>query len=268
MLDQFAWLLPLVERGVLFVAVFFVAGLWVISLAMKDSSIVDVFWGPGCAAVAWVYYLGGASGQPRAILAVGLATAWGLRLGWFIGSRNWGTEDPRYARLRAHVTGLGRNYALYSLRAVFAFQGVAMVICTAPLLFAITLPGGRTGPLAWLGGAIAIGGLIVETIGDQQMRAFRAGRRKPGAVMDRGLWRYSRHPNYFGEMLVQWGLFFIALDTGPLAWLTIVAPALLSYLIMGPMGAGLLERRLLKKNPGYAAYVARTSAFIPMRPKR
>lgn len=267
MFNHVAWYLPHLERGILFVALFFVLGLWVISVAMKDSSIVDVFWGPGCVAVGWVYYLGGASGQPRAMVALGLATAWGLRLGWYIGQRNWGAEDRRYARLRAHITEQGRSYTLYSLRAVFAYQGLAMVVCTTPLLVAITLPAGPMGALAWLGVVVGGAGLLIEIIADQQMKSFRAGPRRAGEVMDRGLWRYSRHPNYFGEMLVQWGLFLIALDTGPFALLTIVAPALLSYLIIGPMGAALLERRLLKKNPGYAAYVARTSAFIPLPPR-
>ena len=255
MLDQLAAFLPFLLRGAGFVLLFFVLGLWLVSVAMKDSSIVDVFWGPGCAAVGWVYYLS-AGGQPRGTLALTLATIWGLRLGWYIGKRNWGAEDRRYARLRQHITGQGRNYTLYSLRAVFAYQGCAMVICTLPLLFAITTPfaiptpWGTLGPLAWLGAAVSLAGLAIEIIADQQMSAFRAGPRMPGEVMDRGLWHYSRHPNYFGEMLVQWGIFLVALDTGPLALLAIIAPALLSYLIMGPMGAALLERRLGKKNPG------------------
>lgn len=266
MLHQLADFLPFLLRGAIFVLLFFVLGLWLTSIAMKDSSIVDVFWGPGCAAVGWVYYLS-AGGSPRATLALALATVWGLRLGWYIGQRNWGAEDRRYARLRQHITDQGRNYTLYSLRAVFAYQGAAMLVCTLPLLFAIATPGGAIGTLAWIGAAVSIVGLAIEMIADQQMSAFRAGPRQQGEVMDRGLWHYSRHPNYFGEMLVQWGFFLVALDTGPLAALSVIAPALLSYLIMGPMGAALLERRLVKKNPGYADYIARTSAFLPLPPK-
>ena len=266
MLDQLSAFLPFLLRGAGFVLLFFVLGLWLVSVAMKDSSIVDVFWGPGCAAVGWVYYLSTA-GSPRATLALALVTIWGLRLGWYIGRRNWGAEDRRYARLRLHITGQGRNYTLYSLRAVFAYQGGVMVICTLPLLLAMATPSAALGPAAWLGAAVSLAGLAIEIIADQQMSAFRAGPRAPGEVMDRGLWHYSRHPNYFGEMLVQWGLFLVALDTGPLALLAIIAPALLSYLIMGPMGAALLERRLVKKNPGYTAYIARTSAFVPLPPK-
>ena len=267
MLHQLADFLPFLLRGAAFVLLFFVVGLWLTSIVMKDSSIVDVFWGPGCAAVGWVYYLSAPS-TPRATLAIALASVWGLRLGAYIGRRNWGAEDARYARLRRHITDQGRDYTMYSLRAVFAYQGAAMVVCTLPLLFAIATPGGAIGPLAWIGAAVSIVGLLTEIIADQQMAAFRAGPRERGEVMDRGLWRYSRHPNYFGEMLVQWGFFLVALDSGPLAALSIVAPALLSYLIMGPMGAALLERRLVKKNPGYGEYIARTSAFVPMPPKR
>ena len=267
MLHQLAAFLPFLLHAAIFVLLFFVLGLWITSIVMKDSSIVDIFWGPGCAAVAWVYYLS-SDGNPRAILAVALATIWGLRLGLYIGLRNRGGEDPRYARLRRHVTDQGGNYTLYSLRSVFIYQGAAMMVCTLPLLFAIATPGGAIGTLAWIGAAASLLGLAIETIADQQMSAFRAGPRTQGEVMDRGLWHYSRHPNYFGEMMVQWGFFLVALDTGPLALLSIAAPMLLSYLITGPMGAALLERRLVKKNPQYADYIARTSAFIPLPPKR
>ena len=265
--DQLTLLLPYLLHGTVFVLLFFVAGLWLVSVAMRDSSIVDVFWGPGCAAVGWVYYLTAPAAPPRAVLALAVATMWGVRLGWYIGKRNWGAEDRRYARLRQHITDQGRNYTLYSLRAVFAYQGLAMMICTLPLLFAMASPGGSIGVLAWLGAVVGLVGLTYEVVADQQMAAFRAGPRQPGEVMDRGLWHYSRHPNYFGEMVVQWGLFLIALDTGPLALVAAAGPALLSYLIMGPMGAALLERRLIKKNPDYTAYVARTSAFLPQPPK-
>ena len=266
MIDQLIAYGPLLLHGAVFVLLGFVVGLWLISVAMKDSSIVDIFWGPGCAGVAWVYYFSTSVPSPRALLALGLITLWGARLGLYIGVRNWGSEDRRYARLRQHITDQGRNYTLYSLRAVFGYQGAAMLLCTLPMLFAIGTPG-PIGPIAMVGAILALAGLGVETLADQQMSRFRAGRQDPRAVMDQGLWRYSRHPNYFGEMLVQWGLFILALDAGALALLSVVAPLLLSYLITGPMGASLLERRLVKKNPDYGEYVARTSAFIPWLPK-
>ena len=140
--------------GVVFIFAFFVIGLWLASIALKDSSIVDIFWGLGCAATAWIFYWKGAGAEPRATLTLILATLWGGRLGLYIGARNWGGEDRRYARLRQHITDQGRNYVLYSLRAVFLFQGIAMVICTLPLLVAIATPG--DGRLGILGGIAAL----------------------------------------------------------------------------------------------------------------
>jgi len=254
--------------GVIFVLAFFVIGLWLASIALKDSSIVDIFWGFGCAAMAWIFFLTSTGAEPRAVVTLILATLWGARLGVYIGARNWGGEDRRYARLRQHITDQGRSYVLYSLRAVFLFQGIAMVICTLPLLVAIATPGdGRLGLLGGLAAAVIAIGLVMEELADWQMAHFRRTRTTQGVVMDRGLWRYSRHPNYFGEMLVQWGFFLMACAATPLGIATIIAPALLSYLITGPMGANLLERRLTKKNPDYEDYIRRTSAFVPWPPK-
>ena len=251
-----------------FVLVFFVITLWLVSLAIRDSSIVDIFWGLGCAAVAWVAWLSSDAHTTRAIMALVAATLWGVRLGVYIGVRNWGSEDRRYARLRQHITGQGKNYTLYSLRAVFGTQGFFMWICTLPVVVAIASPApAQLGMLAWIGCALWAAGLSVESIADWQMTRFRASRGQPGEVMDKGLWRYSRHPNYFGEMVVQWGIWLIACDVGLAGYLTIFAPLLLSYVIIGPLGANLLERRLGKKNPGYEDYIRRTSAFVPWPPK-
>jgi steroid 5-alpha reductase family enzyme len=255
-------------HGAIFVGGFFVVTLWLASIILKDTSIVDVFWGLGCAAMAWIFFLTSPGAEPRSVIALGFATVWGLRLGLYIGMRNWGAEDARYARLRRHVTDQGKNYTLHSLRAIFAFQGGAMLLCTLPLLVAIVSPApARLGVAAYLGIILATVGVVMETAADWQMGHFRATRGERGLVMDRGLWRYSRHPNYFGEMLVQWGFFLMALDTGPRAAVTILAPLALSYLIIGPMGANLLERRLGRKNPGYEDYIRRTNAFIPGPPK-
>jgi steroid 5-alpha reductase family enzyme len=255
-------------HGALFVAGFFVLGLWLASIALKDTSIVDVFWGLGCAAMAWIFFLTSHAPGPRAVLTLAFATAWGLRLGGYIGARNWGAEDARYARLRRHISDQGKSYLWHSLRAVFLFQGGAMLLCTLPLLVAIVSPGpAKLGVSAWIGVGLLTVGLAMETAADWQMAHFRATRTVRGEVMDRGLWRYSRHPNYFGEMMVQWGFFLMAADTGMLGLATIVAPLALSYLIMGPMGANLLERRLGKKSADYQAYIRRTSPFIPWPPK-
>ena len=260
---------PALANSALFVIGFFVVTLWLVSIAMRDSSIVDIFWGLGCAAVAWVAWLTAGSGTTRSMVALGAATLWGVRLGLYIGIRNWGGEDRRYARLRQHITDQGKNYVLYSLRAVFGMQGIAMFICTLPLIVAIVSPSPVTpGPLLWAGVALWIVGFLCESIADWQMARFRATRTEAGTVMDKGLWHYSRHPNYFGEMVVQWGLFLMACDVGAAGYLTVVGPLLLSYVIIGPMGANLLERRLGKKNPGYEDYIRRTSAFVPWPPRK
>jgi steroid 5-alpha reductase family enzyme len=259
---------PALINSALFILGFFVLTLWAISIRMGDSSIVDIFWGPGCAAVAWVIWFTCGADSARALAALIAITLWGLRLGLYIGQRNRGAEDRRYARLRQHITSQGRHYGLYSLYAVFGMQGCFMWVCTLPMVVAIATPAqGGMGVLAWSGLAIWAAGLLIETISDWQMSRFRATRTDPHTVMDKGLWRYSRHPNYFGEMLVQWGLFLFACDASPIGYLTVVGPLLLSYVIIGPLGANLLERRLGKKNPGYEDYVRRTSAFVPWPPR-
>ena len=256
-------------NSALFVIGFFVITLWLVSIAIRDSSIVDIFWGLGCAAVAWVAWFSAGSGTLRSEVVLAAATIWGLRLGLYIGTRNWGAEDKRYARLRKHVTDQGKNYTWYSLRAVFGMQGIAMFVCTLPLVVAIVAPApALSGPLLWVGAVLAGAGVIIEATADWQMSRFRAARTQQGVVMDRGLWHYSRHPNYFGEMMVQWGLWLMACDVGAVGYATIIAPLLLSYVIIGPMGANLLERRLGKKNPGYEDYIRRTSAFVPWPPRK
>ena len=268
MMDLLVPLLPALRNSALFIAGFFVLTLWLASLLLNDSSIVDIFWGLGCAAVAWVAWLTVGGGGLRATLVLAAATLWGVRLGVYIGARNWGAEDRRYARLRKHITDQGKDYRWYSLRAVFGMQGIAMFVCTLPLVVAIASPSsGAPGGLFWLGLALWAAGLATETLADWQMAHFRRQRSEPGLVMDQGLWHYSRHPNYFGEMLVQWSFFIMACDAGLLGAMSVVAPLLLSYFIIGPLGANLLERRLGKKNPGYEAYVQRTSAFVPWPPK-
>lgn len=266
MIDDLTGLAPLLLRSGGFVLVAFVLVLWPLSLRLRDASIVDIFWGPGCAAMAWIYYLVTPGTGPRALICLILATAWGLRLGLYIGHRNHAGEDPRYAAIRAEVTARDGNFALYSLRVVFIYQGLAMIAVTLPALFAIAGAAPGLGAIGAIGAIVAASGLIIETIADQQMSHFRATRKDRSEVMDRGLWRYSRHPNYFGEILVQWGLFLLALDTGPWALVAAIGPAILTYAIIGPMGAALLEKNL-GTNPAYDDYVRRTSLIILWPPR-
>jgi steroid 5-alpha reductase family enzyme len=233
--------------------------LWVLSLALEDSSIVDIFWGPGFVLVAWVIVLQQGWSQ-RGALAIGLVTVWGLRLAVHLAIRNVGKgEDPRYQAMRR---SRGSAWWWKSLFIVFAFQGVLMWVVSLPLQQAI-LRGGPLGPVDALATAVFVAGLYFETVGDWQLVHFKAQPENRGRVMDQGLWRYTRHPNYFGDFLVWWGLYVLALAAG--AWWTMVGPLVMSVLLMRVSGVTLLEQGM-KSRPGYEDYVRRTSTFFPRPP--
>lgn len=236
--------------------------LWLVSLPIRNASIVDVFWGCGFVIVAWSSYLTAGSAASRSLLLAVLTTLWGLRLSGYLAWRNWGTgEDYRYAEMREK---LGERFLLLSLFVVFWLQGLIMWIVSLPIQAA---PFGER-PLGWLdavGGGVFGVGLLFESVGDWQLARFKANPENRGQVMDRGLWRYTRHPNYFGDFLVWWGLYLIAVAGG--AWWTIVGPLVMSFLLMRVSGVTLLERSLKRKRPGYEAYAARTNAFFPGPPR-
>ena len=242
--------------------------LWLISLVIRDSSIGDPLYPVGMAITAGVFYVICDGNPARQNLVLGLTLIWAARLAWHIGSRNWGHEDPRYARLRAHAASLGQNYAWYSLTHVFLSLGAASGVAIAfPLFLAQRTPEPALGALAFAGVALFVIGLSLETIADIQLKRFLRNPANRNQVMRGGLWRYSRHPNYFGEFLVWCGFFLIALET-PWGWLAIVSPLTLAYILIGPLGIGLVERRMRKKRPeAFADYERTTSAFIPWLPK-
>jgi steroid 5-alpha reductase family enzyme len=240
--------------------------LWRIGVARRDVSIVDVYWGPGFAVIAIVGWLL-VGGEPvRASLVTVLVTLWALRLGWHIGTRNLGHgEDPRYTALRRHVAG---DFDRYALKNVFLLQGLLMWVVSMPVQLAQHLREPATlGPAAYAGIVLWLVGFAFESIGDRQLRRFKADPANAGRVMDRGLWRYTRHPNYFGDACVWWGLFLIACDS-TLGLATIFAPMLMTWILVRWTGKPLLERRLAKKKPEYAAYMARTSGFVPWWPRK
>jgi steroid 5-alpha reductase family enzyme len=243
--------------------------LWLASLVLRDSSIGDPLYPVIMAVTAGVFYVICDGNPARQKLVLGLTLAWAARLAWHIGARNWGREDPRYARLRAHAASLGRNYAWYSLTHVFLSLGAAAgVLIAFPLFLAQRTPEPPLGALAWSGAALSIAGLAIETIADLQLRRFLRDPANRNQVMQRGLWRYSRHPNYFGELMVWCGLFLIALET-PWGWLAIVSPLTLAYVLVGPLGIGLVERRMRKKRPeAFREYERTTSALVPWFPRR
>jgi len=238
--------------------------LWVASLRLRDASIVDPFWGPGFAAVAWTS-VAVAGPSPRGILLALLASAWGLRLGVHLAWRNRGHgEDRRYAAMRA---AHGRRFWWVSLFTVFLLQAALLWAVSLPLQAGAAL--GQERPLGVLevtGGILALAGLAFEAVGDAQLARFLADPASRGRVMDRGLWAWTRHPNYFGDALTWWGLGLVALGSG--AWWALLGPVLMTALLLRVSGVTLLEATIGERRPGYAAYAARTSAFIPWPPRR
>jgi len=241
--------------------------LWIVSLRIRDVSIVDPAWGPAFVVVALVAALGGDGDQGRRELLLALTAAWGLRLGVHLMRRKLGElgeEDKRYAEMRAKRGEAG--FALYSLAVVFGFQALLVLIVSLPLQVAAERPDGLD--LLVLPGVVLWAvGLFFEAVGDHQLDRFKADPTSKGQVMDRGLWRYTRHPNYFGDFCVWWGLFLVALPAGGLWW-TAVGPLVMSLLLIQVSGKGLLEKSIGSRRPGYAAYVERTSGFVPLPPRK
>ena len=237
--------------------------LWVLSLRLRDSSIVDIFWGLGFVLIVWVTRLTERGVEPRAVLVAALTTVWGVRLAGYLARRNIGKgEDPRYVAMRRRH---GASWPLRSLVQVFVLQGVLMWLVSLPVQAAERPSGG--GPLGWLdalGAVLTLTGVAFEATGDAQLARFKAIATNRGKVMDRGLWRYTRHPNYFGDFLVWWGLYALAVASGN-AW-TVLSPALMSFLLLRVSGVTLLEKSM-RKRPGYDDYVRRTSAFFPWPPR-
>jgi len=253
--------------------------LWLVSVAVHDASIVDPFWGAAFVLIAWTqfvtwFYLSGPACDTSpcrsftdlgALLPI-LVTIWGLRLSIYLGRRNLGKgEDFRYQAMRRRY---GARFPLVSLFIVFLLQaGLAWVVSLPVQAGQIT--GGRTpaplGPLDGLGFAVWLTGLVFETVGDGQLARFKADPDNRARVMDRGLWRYTRHPNYFGDFCVWWGFYLLALAAG--AWWSIAGPALMSFLLLRVSGVSLLEKDIGERRPGYAEYVRRTRAFFPGRPR-
>lgn len=242
---------------------------WIVSIPLRDASLADRAW-PWLIALpallyAWMLPLG-----PRAALMLGLLLAWALRLGLYIWWRNRGHgEDRRYRAMRARS---GPRFWLKSLWLVFGLQALLAWLVAMPMLAALC--GTRAlGPLDAAGALLAAGGLAFETVADAQLARFRraaaAGRPHDERVLDRGLWRWSRHPNYFGEACVWWGLGAMALSAGgaATAW-SLISPLLMTVLLLEVSGVALLEHDIAERRPAYRDYVARTSAFFPRPPRR
>ncbi len=235
--------------------------LWLLSLRLKDASIVDLFWGTGFVIIAWLA-LGLTGPSPRGWLVTGLVTLWGVRLSVYLTWRNHGRgEDPRYVAMR---TRHPHTWTFRSLLQVFVLQGVLMCLISLPVQFAIRSMA-DLGPLDWLGATLVLVGVTFETIGDLQLARFKADPSNKGKVMTLGLWRYTRHPNYFGDAVVWWGLACFGVASG--AWYTLASSAFMTFLLVRVSGVALLESTM-KKRPGYTEYVGSTSSFFPLPPRK
>ena len=237
---------------------------WIVSVIIRNASIVDIVWGFGFVAVAWVLWarIDGDNGRQTLIaLMVGL---WGLRLAGYLAKRNLGHgEDFRYVLMRRKY---GAKFPIISLVTVFALQGFIMWTVSLPVQFASADDTPGVGPIAVMGIIVWVIGLGFETVGDWQLARFKADPANKGKVMDQGLWRLTRHPNYFGDAVMWWGVGIVAAETGS-GVIGIIGPAVMTWFLMRVSGVPMLEKGLHKRRDGYAEYVARTSAFFPRPPR-
>jgi steroid 5-alpha reductase family enzyme len=237
---------------------------FVVALLKKDNSVADIAWGLGFVLVALVTLLGRSTFSGRQVLVSGMVLVWGLRLAFHILSRNRKRgEDPRYAAWRANW---GRWFVLRSFLQVFLLQGLFLLVIGSPVIRVNSSTQAPLGPFDLAGTLVWMTGFVFEALGDAQLARFKRDPSNRGKIMDRGLWKYTRHPNYFGESLMWWGIFLLALS-GPGGWLTIVSPVLITFLLVRVSGIPLLEKKYAGNAP-FQAYARRTSAFVPRLPKK
>lgn len=251
------------------IAAIWVIGLWLLSIARRDVSIIDAVFTlielsiVGVAGVAM-----GSAPTVRKALIFGLLSLWSLRLTGYLGWRKWGEgEDPRYTKLRGWVAE-GWPFHRFVLRQVFGLQGVTMYLLSVPLVISLTADGPSSlGPAAYAGAAVWAIGFLFESVGDFQLVRFKSNSANAGTVLDSGLWRYTAHPNYFGEVMMAWGLFIAALDVRWAA-IGVLGPIMYTRLVTTITGTPTLEKRLQRTRPDYSAYLQRTSSFWPRPPRR
>ena len=237
---------------------------FVVSVVIKRNDVADIAWGIGFVLVAVVSLVLGDTESARSLLATGLVAVWGLRLSTHIYLRIRGKdEDPRYRKWRQEW---GRWFYPRSFFQVFILQGLLLLLVVSPVVFVNTFAGGPLGVAAVIGALIWLVGFGFEVVGDRQLRRFLADPANKGKVLQSGLWRYTRHPNYFGEVTQWWGLWCIALAV-PYGWISVIGPAAITVLILYVSGIPMLEKKMAG-NPAFEEYKQRVSTFIPMPPKR
>ncbi len=237
--------------------------LFLLAMLLKKNDIMDVAWGLGFIMVAVVYLLLVPGYHWRRMLVSALVAVWGLRLAIFIYLRNKGKkEDFRYAKWRQDW---GKHWVLRSYLQVFLLQGFFMLTISYPLFFYAPNQTAAFSLLDGLGVLLWLLGFFFEAVGDNQMRRFKSDPSNKGKIMDRGLWRYTRHPNYFGESAMWWGIFLITLNVA-YGWIAVFSPLVITTLLLRVSGVPLLEKKF-ETNPAYREYILKTSSFIPWPPK-
>ncbi|MCJ7485156.1 MAG: DUF1295 domain-containing protein [Candidatus Aminicenantes bacterium] len=261
--EYFAVLIQCAALVAIYMTVWFV-----LALLRKDNSIADIAWGLGFVLIVVVTFLRrGSLFLP--LLVTLLVAVWGLRLAVHILIRNRKRgEDPRYAEWRRKW---GRTFLWRSYLQVFLLQGLFLLVISSPVILVNThlwdRPPGGAGLGIWQAGFLLwCVGFFFEAVGDAQLARFKRDPGNRGRIMDKGLWRYSRHPNYFGESLMWWGIYLVALEV-PYGWLTVVSPVLITFLLVRVSGVPMLEKKYAG-NAEFQAYARRTSAFVPLLPKK
>lgn len=244
-------------------------GLWQVSVRIRDVSFIDAVWPLGMVMLAWTTCLQAEGSPDRMFWLVLLTTLWGLRLGThlYLRWRKQG-EDPRYSKIMARTMEAKRwSFAKTAGLQVFAMQAVLLfIVCLPAQLGQIQFQPSNLGTLAHVGIWIALAGIAFESVGDWQLARFRENPGSKGKVLDTGLWRYTRHPNYFGDALTWWGIWLVAAETTA-GLVSVIGPITITWLLTRLSGVPMLERSLKKSRPGYEAYVRRTSSFVPWPPK-
>ena len=252
---------------IIFIAValfIFMSSAFLIAYVKEDNSVADIAWGLGFVVVAWISFISAGHFQPAGLAATLLVTLWGLRLSTHIYLRNRGKkEDPRYTQLRAHW---GARQALNTFFKVFMLQGLLLLMISFEVIVINSQVYAPVTLLVILGVIIWIVGFLCEAIGDYQLYTFMKNPAHHGQLMTHGLWRFTRHPNYFGEITLWWGMYIIAC-TAPFGLVAIISPLTITTLLLFVSGIPLTEK-LMAQNPAFAQYKARTSMLIPWWPKK
>lgn len=255
----------LVSSLLISASIFFVV--WLVSILKKDASIVDILWGPACALPGFVTYYQIGGTHPQQTLLTVLVGIWALRLGLYLAKRNLPHgEDIRYVNMRKR-SGSDKAFAIRSLFTVYALQCLLSWFISFPVIMGqVGLERTSISTLAYVGVATWFVGITFEALGDHQLAKFKADPSNKGKLMDQGLWAWTRHPNYFGDACVWFGLTLIALDS-PYGMYAVASPLLMALFLVKISGKALTERLMSRKYPEYEAYKSRTSGFIPMPPK-